>query len=90
MLISGHLLTLKQEETKLLSKEHCIESLARRAIAYSSDSGRSLQETGEDPVSPLACQLDGIEESCHIWQKLDLPELMGILPVTVVGSKFNS
>lgn len=49
---------LRQEETKLLSKECGLESLARRAITSHSDTGRSLWETGEDPVSTLACQLD--------------------------------
>lgn len=82
---------LRQEETKLLSKECGMESLARKAITSHSDTGRSLWETGEDPVSTLACQLDGIKDSCHIWQKLPgLLELVGILPGTVVGSKFNS
>lgn len=90
-MISGNLFALKQEETQLLSKELCIESLARGAVTSCSDSGRSRQEMGEGPVSTFACQLNGIEDSCHIWRKLlDLPELVGILPVTVVVSKFNS
>lgn len=62
VLIRGNLLALKQEQTELLSKEHRFESLARRAVTAYSDSGRSLQETAEDPVSALACQRDVLKK----------------------------